>query len=94
MLYIIDCVDKPGSAAVRSANRAEHLAYLEALGDRLHAAGPTLSEDGQSMTGSLLIIDFADRAEAEGFCAGDPYAKAGLFQSVTIRPWRRVLPRG
>lgn len=94
MLYIIDCVDKPGSAAIRAANRADHLAYLEALGDRLHAAGPTVSEDGQSMTGSLLIIEFPDRAEAESFCAGDPYAKAGLFQSVTIRPWRRVLPRG
>jgi uncharacterized protein YciI len=94
VLYIIDCIDKPDSAAIRAANRADHLAYLEALGDRLYAAGPTVSEDGQSMTGSLLIIEFADRAEAERFCAGDPYAKAGLFQSVTIRPWRRVLPRG
>lgn len=93
MLYIIDCVDKPGHGAVRAANRAAHLAYLEAQGARVVAAGPTLSDDGSAMTGSVIILDCADRAEAEAFCAGDPYAKAGLFESVTIRPWRRVLPK-
>jgi uncharacterized protein YciI len=42
----------------------------------------------------LLLIDVADRAEAEGFAASDPYAKADLFESVVIRPVRTVFRDG
>ena len=42
--------------------------------------------------GSLLLMEFPSRADAERFSAGDPYRKAGLFQSVAITPWRKVLP--
>ena len=42
----------------------------------------------------LLILDLPDRAAADAFAAGDPYAKAGLFESVTIHPWRKVFPKG
>ena len=45
------------------------------------------------MIGSLLILDLADRKAAEEFAADDPYGKAGLFESVTIHPWRKVLPK-
>ena len=93
MLYVIQCVDKPGSGDVRAANRNAHLAYLESFGAQVFAAGPTLTDDGSAMTGSLLIVEFEDRAAAERFCADDPYAKAGLFESATIRPWRKVLPK-
>jgi uncharacterized protein YciI len=44
--------------------------------------------------GSLLIIDVADRAEAEGFAISDPYAKAGLFESVQIRGYKEVFRAG
>ena len=93
MLYMFHCTDKTGAAEIRASNRAAHLAYLEASGERLFAAGPLLSEDGQGMVGSLLIVDCADAAEASSFADNDPYAKAGLFESVTIRPWRRVFPK-
>ena len=36
---------------------------------------------------------FPDRKAAEAFSAGDPYRKAGLFQTVTITPWRKTLPK-
>jgi uncharacterized protein YciI len=39
------------------------------------------------MRGSLLILDVPDRTAAEGWAAGDPYAKAGLFGRVEIRAW-------
>lgn len=45
------------------------------------------------MVGSLLVMEFADRKVAEGFAANDPYAKAGLFRSVTITPFRKVFPQ-
>ncbi|WP_372397467.1 YciI family protein [Azospirillum sp. HJ39] len=93
MLFMFHCVDKAGAADIRAANRTEHLAYLEANAGRIFAAGPLLSDDQSGMVGSLLIVDCADAAAAQEFAGNDPYAKAGLFDSVTIRPWRRVYPK-
>ncbi|HEY0834719.1 MAG TPA: YciI family protein [Azospirillum sp.] len=93
MIFMFHCKDKPGSADVRASSRAAHLEFLDARKDSVFAAGPLLNDDGTGMVGSLLLVDFADRAEAEAFAAADPYAKAGLFESVEIRPWRRVYPK-
>ena len=90
-MYLIFCIDKPGSLDIRKANRDAHLAYLKEQGDKLVSAGPTIAEDGETMNGSLLLMNFADKAEADAFAANDPYAKAGLFESVTIRKWKKVL---
>lgn len=92
MLFMFFCSDKPGHEQLRLDTRQAHLDYLGAFKDRAVAVGPTLSEDGQHMNGSLLILDLADRREAEDFAANDPYAKAGLFESVTIRAWKKVIP--
>lgn len=94
MHFLFHCLDKPNSLDIRKANRDKHLAYLSEIEDRVLAAGPLLAEDGESMIGSVLIVEFPDRAEAEEFARNDPYAQAGLFASVTIWPWRRVFPRG
>lgn len=91
MLYVIHCCDKPGHLQVRLDNRPAHIEYLKGYGDQLHAAGPTLDEQGE-MNGSVVILDLEDRAAAEAFAAGDPYAKAGLFASVTVSTWKKVLP--
>jgi uncharacterized protein YciI len=79
---------------VRLANRQAHLDYLKRFEANLVFAGPFLSDDGEGMEGSLLAMDFPDRAAAEEFAAGDPYRKAGLFQSVSIRRGKKVLPSG
>ncbi len=92
MHYAFLCHDKPGAIDIRKANRDAHLAHLRGIGDRILVAGPLLGDDGQTMIGSLLVIDFPDRKAAEAFAANDPYAKAGLFQSVTVTPWKKVLP--
>ncbi len=92
MLFAIRCQDRPNSEALRAANRTQHLAYLRALGERLKLAGPLLTDDGETMRGSLLVIEFDDRAAAEVFAAGDPYAAAGLFGEVSIDRFHWVLP--
>jgi hypothetical protein len=92
MHFVFICKDKPDAQALRAANRQAHLDYLRGYADRLLAAGPLQSEDGERMTGSLLILDFADRAAAEAFAAADPYAQAGLFGSVEIHRWKKVFP--
>jgi uncharacterized protein YciI len=87
MLYALICTDKPDSLAVRMAHRPEHVAYLEGLGDALVFAGPFLKEDGETMCGSLIVIEAATLDAARKIAAGDPFAKAGLFDKVEIRPW-------
>ena len=87
MLYALICTDKPNSLALRKAKRPEHVAYLKNLGDTLKLAGPFTEADGETMNGSLVVIEAASLQAAKEIAAGDPYAKAGLFASVEIRPW-------
>jgi uncharacterized protein YciI len=89
MRVAVICQDKPGHLQVRMDTRAEHLAYIESTG-AVEQGGPFLDAAGQ-MCGSLLILEVADMAAAEAWAAGDPYAKAGLFESVTLRPWKKVI---
>jgi uncharacterized protein YciI len=87
MLFALICTDKPGGLPIRKENRPDHLAYLKSLGDGLKFAGPFTEEDGETMNGSLVVIEAASLKAARDIAAGDPFAKAGLFASVEIRPW-------
>jgi hypothetical protein len=85
-LFALICIDKPGALELRLKTREAHLAYIRERGlPRL--GGPLLDANGD-MAGSLMIIEAEDLAAAEAFSAGDPYAKARLFERVEIRPWR------
>ena len=89
MRVALICKDKPGAVAVRLDNRSAHLAYIAATGV-VELAGPLLDEAGQ-MCGSLIVLEVADLATARGWAAADPYAVAGLFDSVTINAWKKVV---
>ena len=90
MLFALICTDKPGGLDLRLSVRPDHLTYLESLGTALKAAGPFTNDDGQ-LTGSLVIIEAADRAAAKSMADNDPYARAGLFAAVEIRPWKWLI---
>ena len=92
MLFVISCEDKPDSLALRLANRDAHLRYLEDFSAQVVMAGPYLNADDQPI-GSILIMEFADEADAVSFSDNDSYALASLFQSVSVRPWRKTLPK-
>lgn len=89
MLVALIAKDKPGALQIRLDNRAAHLQHIKSSG-LVAQAGPFLDEQG-GMCGSLLILDVADMAQAQGWADGDPYAKAGLFESVELIPWNRVV---
>jgi uncharacterized protein YciI len=93
MLFAITCTDKPGGLELRMATRPAHLEHLKANERELVLVGPVLDQAGQPC-GSLLVVEAVDRAAAEAFAAADPYAKAGLFESVVIRPFRTVFKDG
>lgn len=89
MLIALIARDKPGALEIRKANRESHLAYIDATGV-VNQAGPLL-DDAEQMIGSLVILDVADLAAAQDWADNDPYAKAGLFESVELIPWKRVI---
>lgn len=89
MRVALICIDKPGHLHVRQENRPAHLDHIKASGV-VEMAGPFLNEAGE-MTGSLVVLDVADLGAAQDWAANDPYAKAGLFQSVDIREWKKVI---
>lgn len=91
MLFALICKDKPGALQVRMDTRPKHVEFINGLiaDKKLAFAGPFLDAEGKSI-GSLVMIEAADRAEAEAVAASDPYARAGLFESVEILPWTWV----
>ncbi|GAA0786144.1 YciI family protein [Roseibium denhamense] len=90
MLYALICTDKAGALQTRLDNRPAHLEFLNGLGDALKAGGPFTDDEG-NMTGSMLVIEASNRDEILAISQEDPYAKADLFESVEIRPWKWVV---
>lgn len=99
MHYLIVAEDNPGSLALRMQARPAHLARLTALNDagRLLVAGPLPAIDHENpgeagFTGSAIIAEFPDLASAEAWAKDDPYIAAGVYRSVSVRPFKKVLP--
>lgn len=99
MWYVILGRDAPGTLPKRLAARAEHLARLQSLQDqgRLLLAGPLPAIDAvdpgpAGFTGSLIVAEFTDLAAAQAFADDDPYVHAGVYASVEVKPFRKVLP--
>lgn len=88
MRIALIAIDKPNAQQLRLDNREAHLAYVVETGV-VELAGPFL--DGEKMTGSLLILSVDSMSDAETWAANDPYAKAGLFETVSLREWKKVI---
>lgn len=88
MRFAVICRDKPGHLEVRQANRAAHLAYIDTTGI-VEMAGPFIEEG--KMCGTLLVLQADSLDEARQWVAGDPYGKAGLFESVSVTEWKKVI---
>ncbi len=89
MLVALIAKDKPNHLDVRKANRDAHLAYLKGS-DCVAMAGPCLDDAGD-MCGSLIVLDVPDMAAAQSWADGDPYGAAGLFASVDLIQWNKVI---
>jgi len=99
MLYMIVGEDRPGSLEQRLAARPEHLARLQALQaeGRLLLAGPCPAIDSPDpgaagFSGSLIVAEFASLDAAQAWADVDPYIAAGVYQKVTVKPFKKALP--
>lgn len=93
-LFLINARDKADSLDLRLANRSDHLGWAAGFVDQIAMAGPVFSADGETMAGSTFVIAFDTLEEARVWAANDPYAKAGLFETVEIVPFNWSLGSG
>jgi uncharacterized protein YciI len=93
MLFHILCKDKPSQMNMRASTRSAHLNYISQYGGQVIFAGPTYTDEGETITGSVFIIDFENIAAAEAFSKGDPYRKMGLFETVQIEQIKKIYPK-
>lgn len=89
MPMLIQCTDKPGHLQMRLDTRGTHLEYLDSKKDIIMAGGAVMDAEGKPC-GSVLIIETEDEAVARDFAENDPFNKAGLFEAVTVTPWRKA----
>lgn len=99
MLYAIISEDVDNSLPLRKQTRSAHLDRVEILKSegRLVLAGPHPAVDSDDpgdagFTGSLIVAEFASLVAAQSWAGDDPYLKAGVYQSVTVKPFKQVLP--
>ncbi len=90
MKFVIIGYDGPDGEAKRKIHRPAHLANLEPLAQqgRVILAGPLTDK-----TGSLLVLEFETREDAERFAREDPYTVHGVFNRVDIHPFTQVFPK-
>ena len=99
MFYAIIAEDREDSLEQRLKARPAHLRRLEQLRDegRLLLAGPHPAIDSEDpgpagFTGSLVVAEFPDLDAAQAWANADPYLKAGVYERVRVKPFKRVLP--
>lgn len=93
MIFAFHLIDHPDSGQLRDRVRPEHMAYLAQVADRMAFAGPLLTDDGRTMIGSLLAIDFASRDAALAWLANEPFTRAGLYARSEVHAFQNLWPQ-
>jgi uncharacterized protein YciI len=100
MLYSIIGTDRENSLEDRMAARPAHVERLQQLQDegRLLIAGPNPAIDAEDpgpagFSGSLIVAEFDSLSDAESWAATDPYVSSGVYEHVSVKPFRKVFPQ-
>ena len=99
MLYVIIGTDVADSLEKRKGARPDHIARLEQLKNegRLVLSGPCPAIDSEDpgdagFTGSVIVAEFDSLEDAKVWADADPYITAGVYENVSVRPFKKVLP--
>ncbi|MFI5658411.1 YciI family protein [Streptomyces sp. NPDC051684] len=85
--------DRKDSLALRHELVERHWSYMDGYAKEMIARGPTFLDDGETLTGSVHILDLPDAAAARAFAFDEPGYQAGAYRDVLLRRWRNVLGR-
>ena len=93
MLFSFLLFDRPDAAALPTSVLAEHRTYLGEMAGQIAFAGPLFGTDGKSTAGSLLVMDFADRAAADAWLRDEPFTKAGVYGTSHVHVFQNRWPQ-
>jgi uncharacterized protein YciI len=91
-LFVMYGLDKAECGQLRKDTRPAHLQWIDGLGARVKLAGPLLSAEGANAVGSMIVVEADSLEAAHTLFQHDPYAVAGLWDSLEIRPFTQVRP--
>ncbi|MEO1225913.1 MAG: YciI family protein [Pseudomonadota bacterium] len=89
MHYVVHCLDHDGAVEKRLSLYDAHKAYLAQAPVKTVISGPLLADDEETMIGSCFVLEADTIAEVEAFNRDDPFAQAGLWKTVSIRPFAK-----
>jgi uncharacterized protein len=84
MHFVIHCLDAEGALPTRLEHYESHKSYLASAPVNIVISGPLLADDGETMIGSLFVVDAADRGAVDSFHRSDPFFRAGVWERVEI----------
>lgn len=88
MIFLIKAENKAGTADLRAQHIAAHVDYLNRFKDRFVGSGPMVTDDGETVNGTIMILDMPSRDALDHWLAQEPYHAAGIYGSIEIRRWR------
>lgn len=92
MLFVIHALDRAGALPIRQANYDAHKTFLSdttPYNVKIVMSGPLTADDGQTMIGSLFLVEAASRADVEKFHHADPFFAAGIWEKVSVTAFLR-----
>lgn len=94
-LFVMIGLDGPDGAARRDQHRAAHVAHIDALDreGRIKLAGTPRSDSNDASIGAVIIFEAQDLEEAREIANRDPFVAAGVFESLTVAPFKQVYPK-
>ncbi|MFZ9735318.1 MAG: YciI family protein [Burkholderiaceae bacterium] len=93
MLFAFILIDKPDSQGLRQQHRPAHKLYLGQAASQIAFAGPLHADDGITMVGSLLVLEFPSIGAARGWLTEEPFTRAGLYARSEVFPFSNLWPQ-
>ncbi len=89
MLFTMFCIDKPGVLETRKEVMSAHIEYLATESVKIIMSGPLVSDDGESIVGSLYLFEAEDRAAVDEFQRNDPLVQADIWETIETRVFNK-----
>ncbi|MBQ6452822.1 MAG: hypothetical protein IJJ14_00520 [Coriobacteriales bacterium] len=93
MQFVVTAYDGKGMLEKRMSVRSRHLEGIARMMDHVTVAGGILDDEGKPK-GSVLVLDFDNRAELDDYLAAEPYIVEGVWETVTVEPMNVVILKG
>lgn len=91
--FLIKAYDGEGMLEKRMAVRSRHLEGMNTLRSQVICAGGLLDDEGR-MKGSMLVMEFPDRAGLDEYLSNEPYVTEGVWTKIEVETMNVVLVNG